>query len=205
MKKSHFLILSVAMTLSFSNLLFAQGGVFSLNDAIQYALTNNPAFRNAALDERLSDEKVNEATMALLPKLTGTIDTRYNTQLATQVLPATTFNPNAEPDTFIKAQFGTNWNAAASLDLTVPIIDLSVGANIEYAKAAQKLAAANTSQSRNTLKINVSRAYYTVLLNQEKLRQAETNYARFENFYKDVQTRFQNANALKTDRSNDWC
>jgi outer membrane protein TolC len=179
----------------------AQSKQFTLQDAVKYALANNPAFRNTTVDERLSDEKLNEATMAYIPKLSGGVDTRYNTQLATQVLPARTFNPNAPEGELVTAQFGTSWNASASLDLTVPILDLSVGANVDYSKAAQKLALANTAQSRNTLKINVSRAYFTVLLNQEKLRQAESNFTRNENFYKDALARYQNANALKTDRN----
>jgi outer membrane protein TolC len=174
---------------------------FTLSEALKYALSNNPAFRNALLEERISEEKVKEAGNALLPKLTGSIDTRYNTQIATQVLPARTFNPMAAEGELTTAIFGTNWNASAALDLNAPILDFGASANIDYAKAAQNLASANAAQSRNTLTLNVMRAYYAVLLNQEKLRQAETTLTRNENFYKDVQTRFQNANALKTDFS----
>lgn len=195
----HTLCAFFTLTLSFS--LFAQERPLSLNDAIKYALANNPAFRNSAVEERLGEEKVAETLNAYYPKLTGGVDTRYNTQLATQVLPARTFNPMAPEGELVKAQFGTSWNATASLDLNVPLLDLSAGANVDYAKAAQKLASANTLQSKNTLKIAVTRAYYTVLLNQEKLRQAEVNFTRNDNFYKDAETRFQNANGLKTDRN----
>jgi outer membrane protein TolC len=181
--------------------LSAQPKQFSLKDAVSYALANNPTFRNAEVEERISEEKVREAGNALLPKLTGGIDTRYNTQLATQVLPARTFNPNAAEGTLLKATFGTNWNASASLDLTAPILDFGASANIDYAKAAQNLASANKFQTKQSLTENVMRAYYAVLLNEEKVRQAETTLARTENLYKDVQTKFQNANALKTDLS----
>lgn len=209
MKKSSFQTLrvlfthvfSVFFTLTLSLPLFTQERPLSLNDAMKYALANNPAFRSTAVEERIGEEKVTEALNAYYPKLTGGIDARYNTQLATQVIPARIFNPTAPEGSFTNAQFGTNWNATASLDLNVPLLDLSAGANVDYAKAAQKLASANTLRSKNTLKIAVARAYYTVLLNQEKLRQAEANFTRNTNFYNDAETRFQNANGLKTDRN----
>lgn len=179
--------------------IYAQSKQFSVKEAIEYAISNNPTFRNSLVEERVSEEKTKEAGNALLPRLTGSIDTRYNTQLATQVIPARTFNPRAEEGETTTLVFGTNWNASATLDLNAPVLDFGASANVEYAKASQNLAAANTTQSRSTLTLNVMRAYYAVLLNQEKLRQAETTLARNENFYKDAQTRFQNANALKTD------
>ncbi len=177
----------------------AQTKQFTVQEAVSYALSNNPAFRNALVDERISEEKVKEAGNALLPRLTGAIDTRYNTQLATQVLPARTFNPRAAEDELTTAVFGTNWNASASLDLNAPILDFGASAGVEYAKAAQNLASANTALSKNTLKLNVMRAYYAVVLNEEKLRQAETTLSRNENLYSNVQSKFQNANALKTE------
>lgn len=179
--------------------IYAQPKQLSLKEAVSYALANNPTFRNAEVEERISEEKVKEAGNALLPKLTGGIDTRYNTQLATQVLPARTFNPMAPEGELQKAVFGTNWNASASLDLTAPILDFGASANVEYAKAAQTLALASKLQTRQSLTDNVMRAYYVVLLNEEKVRQAEATLTRNENLYKDVQTKFQNANALKTD------
>lgn len=180
--------------------LSAQEQTLSLNDAVKYALQHNPTFRNALVDEQISAEKANEAGTRYYPRISGTLDGRYNTQLPTSIIPAKAFNELAG-DSLIKTQFGTNWNMTAALDLTQPIIDLSISAEVNSAKAAQSLASANTEKAKTDLKLTIARAYYTVLLNQEKLRQAEANLVRNENFYKDVQSKFQNANALKTDRS----
>ncbi len=198
MKTTTFLFLSVFCTLSIAN---AQEKPLSLKDALRYGIERNPVFRNSLVEEQISAEKTNEAASRYLPRLTGTLDGRYNTQIATQVLPARTFRPSAGENELSEVRFGTNWNATASLDLTQTIVDMSIGAEAASAKAAQTLAAANTEQAKNNLKMTIARAYYTVLLNQEKLRQAEGNFTRNENFYNDVQAKFKNANALKTDQS----
>lgn len=203
--KPHFLIRVFCTLVAVSSIIAERGTAqekpFTLNDALKYGIERNPAFRNSLVEEQISAEKANEVASRYLPRLTGTVDGRYNTQIATQVLPARTFNPRAGENELSEVRFGTNWNASASLDLTQPIVDLSLGAEAASAKAAQTLASANTEKAKNDLKIAIAKAYYTVLLNEEKLRQAEANFTRNENFYKDVQTKFQNANALKTDQS----
>lgn len=193
-------IVSVFCTLSFFAPLSAQEQALSLKDAVKLAVERNPTFRNALVDEQISTEKTNESGTRYYPRISGTIDGRYNTQLSTSIIPGRVFNERLG-DTLLKTQFGTNWNMTAALDLTQPILDLSISAEVAAAKASQNLASANTEKAKNDLKLTVTRAYYTVLLNQEKLRQAEANLVRIENFYNDVQAKFQNANALKTDRS----
>lgn len=180
---------------------FAQGQSFSLKDALKYGIERNPVFRNALVEEQISAEKTNEVSNRYLPRLSATLDGRYNTQIATQVLPAKAFNPNAGENELTELRFGTNWNASAALDLTQPILDLSLGAEAASAKASQNLASANTEQAKQDLKMAIARAYYTVLLNEEKLRQAESNLERTENFFNNIESKFANANALKTDRS----
>jgi outer membrane protein len=193
--------LAFAQTTSSSSPSGIPTSTFSLKDALKYAFERNPTFRNTAVEEQISTEKVNEATSRYYPRLTGTADMRNNTQLATSILPAQAFNPNANENDFQEIKFGTTWNATASLDLTQPIIDVSIGSEVAAAKASQILASANTLKAKNDITIAVAKAYYTVLLNQEKLRQAEANFTRNENFYNDVRVKFQNANALKTDQS----
>ncbi len=201
MKLSQFTTtISVFYTLLFFAPLSAQEQTLSLKDAMKLAVERNPTFRNALVDEQISTEKANEAGTRYYPRLTGTLDGRYNTQLPTSIIPGRVFNERLG-DTLLKTQFGTNWNMTAALDLTQPILDLSISAEVAAAKASQNLASANTEKAKNDLKLTIARAYYTVLLNQEKLRQAEANLVRIENFYNDVQAKFQNANALKTDRS----
>jgi outer membrane protein len=193
-------IVGVFCTLFFITSLSAQEQTLSLKDAVKLAIERNPTFRNALVDEQISTEKANEAGTRYYPRLTGTLDGRYNTQLPTSIIPGRAFSERLG-DSLIKTQFGTNWNMTAALDLTQPILDMSISAEVAAAKASQNLASANTEKAKNDLKLTITRAYYTVLLNQEKLRQAEANLVRIENFYQDVQAKFQNANALKTDRS----
>ena len=131
--------------------LSAQEQTLSLNEAVKYALQHNPTFRNALVDEQISAEKANEAGTRYYPRISGTLDGRYNTQLPTSIIPAKAFNERAG-DSLIKTQFGTNWNMTAALDLTQPIIDLSISAEVNSAKAAQNLASANTEKAKTDLK-----------------------------------------------------
>jgi outer membrane protein TolC len=183
--------------------LFAQQK-FSLKEAITYALGHNATYRNATLDQQISGEKLNEAGTRYLPRITGTVDSRLNIERQAIVIPnfAALARPGAEgssADTVLQA--GARYQTALQLDVTQPIVDMTIGADKEYAAANQRLADVQAAKARIDVVTAVTKAYYTVLLNQEKLRQTRANALRTENFYKDVKSKFENANALKTDVS----
>lgn len=67
---------------SFSSIGFAQQSVsLSLDQAIAYAVANQPQFQNYKLDQQISDAKNLESVTKYLPKVNGTVDFRDNLKL----------------------------------------------------------------------------------------------------------------------------
>lgn len=98
------------------------GQVLSLSQCIDSAMVNERRIQMAG-DERIAEERIREARGQLIPKLRGTADYRYYTDLPYQLMPASIFGGPA--DTYRAIQFGTPQNVSANIALHVPIITFS--------------------------------------------------------------------------------
>lgn len=169
----------------------------SLPEAIEYAMQHQPAFQNYKVDQQLSIAKGLEATSKYLPKLNGSYDMRDNLKLGQIALKFP--NPLTGEEQDLKITQGTKYTASAGVDLTQPILDMGAISDIQYNKGQRQLSALQLQQATIDLKINVSRAYYLVLLNNERVSKASKAVERFEKAYNDTKVRYDNQNALKTD------
>jgi len=70
---------------------------------------------------------------------------------------------------------------------------------MKAAKTQGQLSAIQLQQAVVDLKVNVARAYYLVLLNQERLGKAEKSVQRFQKASEDAKVKFDNQNALKSE------
>lgn len=171
----------------------------SVAEAVDFALKNAPAFQNYLLDEQVARRKTSEARTGYYPRLTGTVDARDYIKQQTIVLPAFIRDPSAPADQVFAIPQGTKYNVTAAAELTQPLLDASIGRDVAYARVSEEAAAVTTASNRIYLRVNVAKAYYTALLNEEKLRQAEKTLVRNEKFYQDLQAKYTNQQALKTD------
>lgn len=195
MKRLHLAALFVLIAASLS----AQETMrMSLNEAIDYAIKHQPAFQNYRIDQQVASAKSLEATSKYIPKLSGSFDMRDNLKLGEIALklPAG-LNPNGSD--VVRIQQGTKYIGTGGVDLSVPVVDASAITDIKYAKEQQKLSSLKYDQALVDLKMNVSRIYYTVLLNRERVKKAEKTVERNQKAYDDTKVRYDNQNALKTD------
>lgn len=169
----------------------------SLDQAIAFAVANQPQFQNYKIDQQISDAKKLESVTKYLPKLNGTVDFRDNLKLGEIALKFP--NPITGLDENRRIQQGTTYSGTAGVDLTQPLLDMNAVSDIKIAKAQRELTNAQLDQAMIDLKVNVTRSYYLVLLNQERVAKAQKSVERFDKAYKDTQVKFDNQNALKTD------
>ncbi|MBK8657812.1 MAG: TolC family protein [Bacteroidetes bacterium] len=169
----------------------------SLDQAIAFAAANQPQFQNYKIDQQISDAKKLESVTKYLPKLNGTVDFRDNLKLGEIALKFP--NPITGLDENRRIQQGTTYSGTAGVDLTQPLLDMNAVSDIKIAKAQRGLTNAQLDQAMIDLKVNVTRSYYLVLLNQERVAKAEKSVERFDKAYKDTKVKFDNQNALKTD------
>ncbi|MFN8299659.1 MAG: TolC family protein [Chitinophagales bacterium] len=169
----------------------------SLSEAIDYALEHQPAYRNYKIDQQIASAKGLEAVSKYLPKLNGTVDFRDNLKLGQIALKFP--NPVTGTEQDMKITQGTKYSGTAGVDLNQPLLDMGAISDIKASKQQQALAGLQLQQATIDLKINVSRAYYLVLLNAERVKKAEKSVERYQKAYDDMKVKYDNQNALKSD------
>lgn len=190
-------LLSVGMLLAVWCSVAQQGQTLSLEQAVEYAMQHQPSFQNYKVDQQIAGAKSLEATSKYLPKVSGSADLRDNLKLGQIVVELP--NPLTGEKISQQIQQGTKYSMNAGVDLTQPLLDVSAISDMKAAKTQGQLSAIQLQQAVVDLKVNVARAYYLVLLNQERLGKAEKSVQRFQKASEDAKVKFDNQNALKSE------
>ncbi len=167
----------------------AQEGVFTLEQAQQYAIENHLNAKNAQLDIDYSKKQVFETTTIGLPQVNGVINYQNFIDIPTQVAPAEAFGfpdeintiiaksaqlynlplPEQPENNFSELQFGTQHNASAGLTINQLIFDGSFLVGLKAAKVYVDLSRKQKIQTETEISHNVAKAYYTALITEENL------------------------------------
>src|ERR1043165_4472378 len=130
-------LLTPAFVLLASSIFAQQAFKMSLNEAIDYAQKNQPAFQNYKVDQQIASAKQLESTSKYLPKLNGNVDLRDNLKLGQIVLKFP--NPVTGQDEQRTIQQGTTYTGSAGVDLTQPVLDMAAITDMKYTKQQQAL------------------------------------------------------------------
>lgn len=174
---------------------------FSLDEAIQYALQNNQTAQNAKLEMEIAERQVDEIVSTGLPQVNASADLTYNYKIQEMVLPATTFDPSADPNATVAAEFGIDYTSNIGVSLTQMIFDGSFFVGLEAAKTFTELSKKDHLKNNIDIAEAVSKAYYGVLVNRERLELIESNYARVDSLLRDTELLYKNGMSEKIDVS----
>ena len=177
------------LLLFLSRILPAQGRLLSLEAALQYAKQHQLSVKQLGYDAEISGARLKQKKAANYPKISAGLDTRYNAQLPTQILPGDFRNL---PGQNIPVVFGTKYSSTAALEGSYTVFDPDRKYQIENAKREQKIAQNNVLTEQTEVALEVKKAYYSCLINQQKIKLTRGNLQRNEAFYKNTQTLFQN-------------
>jgi len=167
---------------------------FSLQQAIDFALKNQTQMVNAGYDEQAARQKVKETVGIGLPQISGSFDVKDFLELPTSVIPAQAFNPYASPDEFMAVQFGTQYNATAGVDASQLVFSSEYLIGLQATKTFLELTRKATQRTKIDLTVTVTKAYYSVLLNDERMKLIEANITRLKKLMDD--TKAFNANGF---------
>lgn len=177
-----------------------QPKTLSLQQAIELAKQNQPAYKNYQLDISLATEQTRQQKSKLYPTVTGNIDLRNNLILQPIALSSKFLGAgNTSSDDFVLVTQGTRLNGTVGLTATIPIVDANNWAALKTKKINEEAASTGLKKAAIDLQINVTKAYYNALLNQSQYAYAAKDVERNDILYKDLQTRQQNERALSTD------
>jgi outer membrane protein len=148
---------------------------FTLEEAINFARSNNYALQNAVLDEQSAQKKVNEITAMGLPQISGSGNIINNTQIPTQVLP-NFLKPvlGSGPD-FIEARFGNTYTSNLTLSVNQLLFDGTFFLGLKASKEFVNLSRLSKTRTRIETEVNVAKAYYMVLLLESNQQMMQSN------------------------------
>ncbi len=170
-----------------NSLLIVLGGIvwaqttpqaLSLKDCIRHALQHSPTVQNSYLDYQLARQKIAEVRAAGLPQLTGNASLRYFIEIPTSLVPGEFFG--APRGTFIPVRFGVPYNLELSVTGTQLLFDGTYFVGLQAARAVKELTYRTYQRSRTEAVAAVTKAYYTALVSQERLRLLSENLKQLE-------------------------
>ena len=141
--------------------------IMSLQQCIDSAVQNNYNVQIAGYELMQATEKVAEARANLLPKINTAFDYRYYTNLPYQLLPAAIFGGTA--GTYKQAQFGVPHNINANVQLSYPLYNPVLQANIKTIETAEEVVSLQKIKSQEDIALEVSTIYYNaqILISQQ--------------------------------------
>lgn len=227
MNKSTILSLLVAL-LVYQGVQAQQDSVFTLNQCIDYAFVNQANMKNSVLDQQISKNKVNETRAYGLPQINFEGNTMYNFQLQPIFMTNQIANdfvnggaplpPGVDPNgtQAIPNLFQLKGLNTATLNASQIIFDGSYLIGLKASKTYNELATKSLTQTKIETTDKITKGFYLVLINEQRIKLLDANIARIDTSLKqlrevnksgfaeglDVNRLEVTSNNLKTDRLN---
>lgn len=159
----------------------------TLKESILYAIENNYATKNARLETLISKATVKETRAQGLPQIDGSFNLDYNPKIPVVFLPnQPPFGDPSIPSDVIPARFGVNYSSGLGVTVSQMIFDGSFFVGLRAAKTLTQLTDFDLVKAENDVVENVKKAYFGVLVNQERIRLAESNLSRIDSLLKET-------------------
>ncbi len=190
MKHNHILLLLFCAFLSINGYSQDQPQSFTLQEAIDFAIENNRASKNAARDIEAAKEQKWETIASGLPQIDAEIG--YQNWLKQQVslIPAEVFGGN--PGEFAEVVFGTEKSMAATATLSQKIFDGSYFVGLQSAKVFLEISKNAKEKTDLEVRKAVINAYGNVLLAEESVMIFDRNIAVLEKNLDDTTKIYEN-------------
>jgi outer membrane protein len=182
---------------------------FTLDESIKYALENSYTVKNAFLDEESAKAKVKETIGIGLPQIDGAAGVQYNPQLSrffsTYTGPGGFIDlsgvPGIQPGDVVAAQnfFQLKSNGDVSVSVNQILFNGSYLVGLKAASSYKELSVKMKGQTHEQTISQVSKAFYLVLTNQERIKLFDTNISRVDSLLRTTTALNQSGFAEKID------
>lgn len=186
---------------------------FTLEQCIDYALTNSINVQNAVLDQEIASAKVKETIGLGLPQISGEASVVHNPKLSRFFTTYTGTGgfvgdlsgvPGIQVGDVIAAKnfFQLQSNGGASVSVNQLIFNGSYLVGLQATAAFKDLAIKTGNRTKEQIIQQVMKAYYGVLINKERIGLFENNIARVDTLLRNTKAQFENgfAESIDVDR-----
>ena len=170
---------------------------FSLQKSIEFALQNQKDIKNALIDEQIAQKKVNEIAGIGLPQINSSFDLKEFIEIPTSLIPAEIFG--GAPGTYAAVKFGTKYNSTAGIDASQLLFSGEYFLGLKASKVYVELSSKSTQRTKIETSATVSKAYYTVLVNEERIKLIDATVSRIKKTLMDTKALLDNGFVEKID------
>ncbi|MBF9236880.1 TolC family protein [Hymenobacter sp. BT683] len=167
----------------------------SRQECVEFALKNQPAVRQAVIDQEIGERNIRIGLSSWLPQIQGTAALAHNVELPTSVFPNLA-DPAAGPQI---VRIGLKNTSTLGLQATQLIYSNDVIRAARSARYIRQQTGLNTTGFKIDVVTNVSKAFYDILLTQEQLKVLNEAIRRQEKQLKDSKAQYDVGIADKTD------
>ncbi len=161
---------------------------FNLTECIDFALQHQRSMKNARLDRQMAMEEVAENKAKFLPHAHINGSFINNLKLATTLMPDFSSGDLTHK---IPVQFGNRYTSSLTGQVDQTILNSNYFIGLKAAKVFTDLSTKNLEATEISTRVNVTKAFYSVLVNQEGLRISRSNLDQLEKSLKDVKAKYQ--------------
>ena len=174
-----------------------QVNMLSARQAVDYAIKNSAQVKNALLDIEVQRQTNKEITASAFPQINGNANFNDYLSIPTTLLPGEI--AGGPPGTFLPVKFGTKYNASYGGDLQQLLFDGQVFVGLMARKTAMQFATRNYEVSQESIKANVYKIYYQLVVGNKQVESISANIVRFQKLLHDTREIYKNGFAEKLD------
>jgi outer membrane protein TolC len=145
---------------------------FSVADCVNYAYQHQHDVINAGLDVQSANYHVKEILGQGFPQISGAASFTDYLKIPVTLIPGEFFG---QPGTFVPLKFGVSYQSAMGLTANQLIFDPSYIVGLQGRKTYQELYQRSYTRSKIEVNVNVTKAYYQVLVSAEQLKLLDAN------------------------------
>ena len=166
---------------------------FTLESCIAYALQNAPEINQAQIDEEIGEGRIRSSMSYWLPQIGAQFNYQHN------ILLPTTMFPNQTTGERVPVRIGVKNNSNLLLQADQTILNSEVLYAARAARYSRKELVQNIENTKINTVVDISKAFYDILLSQRQLSILEENIGRIERQYQDAYNRYEFGLSDKTD------
>ncbi len=174
---------------------------YNLDGCIAYAFRNAEAVKKASLEVSIADAEVGENKSIGLPKINAVYELNHNLRIQRGFISASSFGgpESGGGDSVVTVQFNTKFTGNMGITLEQLLFDFSY---LRGLKSARKYVDVQKDRAKLTnidIAEQVSKSYYAVLVNQERLELLDQNYQRLDTLLRETKALNENGFAERID------
>jgi outer membrane protein len=165
---------------------------FSLNECLTYALEHNENIIIANLEIEAAKAKTGEYISTGLPQIDASAAVNKNFIIRRTWVDGSNFDPTIPEGTLVQLEFGTPYDAEYGIGLSQMIFNGSYFVGLKASKTYQELSKKDHIKSKIDVVESVTKAYYSVLVNEMMLETINSNFQRLDSLLRETKIMYEN-------------